>query len=68
MTIDHFTHEYHVTNFNTFSRWLGQKMKTLTLYSDPNLKPNDKFGHVTRSSQFFAKNCQIGILFLRYVG
>ena len=39
--INHSTLEYHVTNFNTFFRWLWRKkIKTLTLYSDPNHNPN----------------------------
>ena len=37
MMINHSTLEYHVTNFNTFFRWaLAEKIKTLTLFSDPN--------------------------------
>ena len=38
--INHSTLEYHVTNFNTFFRWLWRKIITLTLYSDPNHNPN----------------------------
>ena len=41
--INHSTLVYHVTNFNTFSRWLrwsdGQ-IKTLTPYSDPYANSN----------------------------
>ena len=44
MMINHSTLDYHVTNFNTFSRWLWRTNKTLTLYSDPypntNQNPN----------------------------
>ena len=40
MMINHSTLEYHVTNFNTFFRWLWRKNQTITLYSDPNHNPN----------------------------
>ena len=35
--INHSTLDYHVTNFNIFSRWLCWRNKTLTVYSYPNL-------------------------------
>ena len=42
--INQSTLEYHVNNFNTFSRWLWWANQTLTLYFDPypntNLNPN----------------------------
>ena len=40
MMINHSTLEYHVTNFNTSLDGSGGKIKTLTLYSDPNHNPN----------------------------
>ena len=40
MMINHSTLDYHVTNFNTLSRWLLRTNQTLTLYSDPNPYPN----------------------------
>ena len=44
MMINHSTLDYHVTNFNTFSRWLWwTNFKTLTQYSDP--YPNTNQNH-----------------------
>ena len=41
MMINHSTLEYHVTNFNTFLRWLWRKNQNPnTFYSDPNHNPN----------------------------
>ena len=42
MIINHSTLDYHVTNFNTLSRWFWRTDQNLTLYSDlyPNINQN----------------------------
>ena len=40
MMINHCTLDYHVTNFNTLSRWLLRINQNSNLYSDPNPYPN----------------------------
>ena len=52
MMINHSTLEYHVTNFNTFFRWLWRKNQNPnTLDSDPNHNPNPNHNHNPNNNQ-----------------